>query len=155
MLIGPANCQQEVSIIESFNCTRIYLSPFIASVGLPFLIFILSCHTKALVRQQKAEIVHTQVDGLKLKQSPTYDGLPCGSRKHSNQNSVENVLGYVFNGQILASFSFNFGLCKHQSSFPTFFEKITIYYLALGSLTRSLSKMSLLQCDQIEIAKCL
>ena len=51
MLMG----QQDVSLIQSVNCVRIYLSPLIALVELLFPIFILSNHTKALawVRQRK------------------------------------------------------------------------------------------------------
>ena len=47
--------QQDVSLIQSVNCVRIYLSPLIALVELLFPIFILSNHTKALawVRQRK------------------------------------------------------------------------------------------------------
>ena len=33
MHVGSLSCQQEASIIQSFNCNRKYLSPFIVLVG--------------------------------------------------------------------------------------------------------------------------
>ena len=56
MLMGTPLCQQEVSIIQSFNSKGFtYLSQFIAFVRLPFLICILSTHTKALAWVRKCK----------------------------------------------------------------------------------------------------
>ena len=38
MLMGPQLCKQDFSIIQSFNCNRKYLSPFVPLVELPFVI---------------------------------------------------------------------------------------------------------------------
>ena len=52
LLMGTPLCQQYVPITQSLNNISIYLNPFIESMELPFLIFILSSHTKALVWAQ-------------------------------------------------------------------------------------------------------
>ena len=46
--VGPHSCQQYVSIIQYFHCNMKYLSPFVAIVGLPFVILTLSSRRYSL-----------------------------------------------------------------------------------------------------------